>query len=54
MITNNRNMEQKYPEERVIFMPMEEIRCIERVLDSLELIRYTFQRIADEMKIIEN
>ena len=46
--------EWEQPEIKPVFVPMEEIRCIERVIDNLEITRRELQKVAEGMKPIEN
>ena len=39
-------------EDIVIFAPLEEIKCIERVIDNLETIRRELQKVEEGMKLI--
>ena len=37
-----------------VFVPIEEIRCIERVIDNLETTRRELQKVAEGMKPIKD
>ena len=59
---STKNREPKQPdtageqrsEDKAIFVPLEEIWCIERVIDTLETTRRELQKVAEGMKPIEN
>jgi len=41
-------------EHKAIYVPMEEIKCIERVIDYLEITREELQKVAEGMVAINN
>jgi hypothetical protein len=53
MKTNKTNTEWELLENNVIFIPLEEIRNIESVVEKLETIRRELQKVAEGMKPIE-
>ncbi len=54
MERDEKDINQKQSDDKVIFMPLEEIRSIERVLDNMEMICEMFRKVAKEMKPVEN
>lgn len=38
------------PDERTVFVPSEEIRCIEQALNKLEQAEWEFRKVAEGMK----
>ena len=53
METDEKNIGQAKPEDKVIFAPMEEIQNIHSVIDKLETTRKELQKVAEGMKPID-
>jgi len=48
------DFKQESSDEKIIFAPFEEIRCVEKVIDKLEKIRFELNRILEGMRPVEN